>query len=185
MNDIIEILKQEYKGNITPETTLSEIYGPDELGIVELELEILKKFKVDIEAFRGNFNTVDDLCKLVEYMVSKNKKHVVAKKEKTKKQKVTFKEFVESAKQILGKNMDNLIVSKIYLSTNFYDFGADSLDRTELAFALEKKYDFVVPDNILANRNLNFGEFCRVAYMALTAKQVKQFIQNNTQKQRQ
>lgn len=184
-NDIIEILKQEYKGNITPETTLAEIYGPDELGIVELELAILKKFKVDIETFRGNFNTVDDLCKLVEYLVSKNQKYVVAKKDKQKRQKVTFKEFVESAKQMLKKSFDNLDTNKISLTTNLmYDFGMDSLNYIEMLHGLEKQYNFRIKDETVHKmKELNFGEICRLAYMSLEKQQTAFVVNNVAQKQ--
>ena len=160
--DVIEILNKDYNNNVTSETLLKEIYGPDKLGIVELELAIFKKFSVDIDTFRDDINTVDDLCKLVEYMVSKNKKHVVAKKEKTKKQKVSYEQFVESAKQILKKSVNNLDTDKISLTSNLmHDFGMDSLDYTEMLFGLEKLYNFHIDDKLFQKtKHLNFGEIC-------------------------
>ena len=178
--DVIEILNKDYNNNVTSETLLKEIYGPDKLGIVELELAIFKKFSVDIDTFRDDINTVDDLCKLVEYMVSKNKKHVVAKKEKTKKQKVSYEQFVESAKQILKKSVNNLDTDKISLTSNLmHDFGMDSLDYTEMLFGLEKLYNFHIDDKLFQKtKHLNFGEICRLAYASLNASETKKAISN-------
>lgn len=110
---------------------------------------------------------------------------MTATKNIIKDQQITYKQFVESAKQMLKKSFDNLDTNKISLTTNLmYDFGMDSLNYIEMLHGLEKQYNFHIQDeNIQQMKNLNFGEICRLAYMSLEKQQTKRIVNNITQNQ--
>ena len=185
-NEIINFLSgYYYNGHISDFTNLSDIFDVDELAPLELQTEIHKQYKVDIEPFMHDIKTVGDLCDLIEFLVSKNKNFTPTRKEKMKKQKITYNQFVESAKKILVKNSNNLNINKLALTVNLVrDLGMDSLDLVELAHGLEKQYNFYIPNELFQKmKSLNFGEISSLAYKYLIEQETKRIAEGIAQNQ--